>query len=93
MVKSKMVYDKYLGPYSALNEHIGPKMDIFAISMHFKPIMVQKIFVNSFNPTTMMVWSIMVKFYRSLDWYLGPKMALNEHFGPKMSIFVILLRL
>ena len=68
MVKSEMVYDEYLGPYSALNEHIGPKMDIFAISLHFKPIMVQKISVNSFNPTTMMVWSLMVKFYRSFDW-------------------------
>ena len=68
MVKSKMVYDKYLGPYSALNEYIGPKMDIFAISLHSKPIIVQKISVNSFNLTTMMVWSLMVKLYRSLDW-------------------------
>ena len=68
MVKSKMVYDEYLGPYSALNEHIGPRMDILSISLHFKPIMVQKISVNSFNPTTIMVWSFMVKLYRSLDW-------------------------
>ena len=68
MVKSEMVYDEYLGPYSALNEHIGPKIDSFAISLHFKPVIVQKISFNSFNPTTMMVWSLMVKLYRSLDW-------------------------
>ena len=73
MVKSKMVYDEYLGPYSALNEHISPKMDIFAISLHFKPIMVKKISVNSFNPTTMMVWSLMVKLYRSLGGNYVPK--------------------
>ena len=73
MVKSKMVYDEYLGPYSALNEHIGPKMDIFAISLHLKPMLVQKISVNSFNPTTLMVWSSMVKYEGHLTDILVPK--------------------
>ena len=68
-----MVKLHYFGPYSALNKHIGPKMSILAILLHYKPIMVQQISVNLFNPTTLMVWSSMVKYKGHLTDILVPK--------------------